>query len=186
MLNMQSVATSLRVGKRAGYLFSAGLAVVLAIQAGTTIFFANFLSKHAEILEAMKNWALPLFLILAGVFIIKGIQALAERRAEVAAPYKGGPFWRGAGMAAMNLLNIPVFFALGSWLVSAGFLRAGFLPKFSYTLGVGVGAIGVFSLYAHLAGWFSRHAAMFTRNINFVIGGFFLILALVQWLRLAG
>jgi len=184
MLNMQAVATALRAGRRAGFLFSMGLALVIAAQVGITIFFTKFLRVNPELLTALRQWAIPVFLFLAVVFIFKGYRARAARKAEVEQPYSGGPFWRGAGMGVMNLLNIPIFFAIGGWLSTVGYLPAGFLPKSAYTLGAGAGAMGVFSLYVLLAEWFNRRAALFTRNINFFIGGFFVLLVVLQGIRM--
>lgn len=184
MLNMQSVATSLRAGRRKGFLFSGGLAVALATQVGITIIFAKFLAIHPEFIEFLKQSAIFLFCLLAVVFIIKGFRAREARKAEINKPYKGGPFWRGVGMGTMNLLNIPLFMAIGGWLSAAGYLPLGFWPRNAYVLGAGAGAMGVFSGYVIAAEWFNRRAAVFTRNINFFIGGFFILLVIIQGVQM--
>lgn len=184
MLNMQAVATSVRVGSRKAYLFSAGLAVVIGAQTALAVLFANLLRDNPSIIPNLKESAIPLFLILAAGFTWKGFRARAARKAEKVRPYKGGPFWRGMMMSMMNILNVPFVFALAGWLMAAGYLSRAFFPRLLYVPGTAIGALLVFLLYARLGDWINRNAALFTRNINFFIGGLFALLALVQSVRL--
>lgn len=87
-------------------------------------------------------------------------------------------------MGVMNLLNIPLFFAIGGWLSTVGYLPLGFWPRNAYVLGAAAGAMFVYSGYVVLAKWFNEHVALFTRNINFFIAGFFLLLVVVQGVRM--
>lgn len=184
MLNMQAVATSVRVGTRKAYLFSAGLAVVIAAQTALAVLFANLLTDNPSILPYIKESAIPLFLLLAVGFTWKGFRARAARKAEKERPYKGGPFWRGMMMSSMNILNVPFVFALAGWLMADGYLSREFLARLFYVPGTALGALLVFFMYARLGDWISRNAALFTRNINFFIGGLFVLLALLQSIRL--
>lgn len=181
---MQVVGTAVRVGKRKAYVFSAGMAAVIGAQTTLAVLFANLLTANPAIVPAIKQWAVPLFLVLALVFVWKGFRALAERKAEVERPYKGDPFWRGMIMSAMNILNIPFIFALAGFLMADGYLSRAFLPRLFYVPGTALGALFVFILYGHLSGWISRNMALFTRNINFFIGGLFALLAIVQAVRM--
>lgn len=184
MLNMQAVATSVRVGRRRAYLFSAGLATVISAQTILAVLFADVLTGNPRIIPAIKEWAIPLFLVLAAVFTWKGYRAREARKADEERPYKGGPFWRGIMMSSMNVLNIPLIFALAGFLMSEGLLSRAFLPRLIYVPGTTLGAFLVFLLYARLSGWISRNMALFTRNINFFIGGLFVVLAVVQAMQM--
>lgn len=184
MLNMQVVATACRAGRSKAYAFSAGLSTVIGLQATLAVFFAHLITGNVFILKGIKQWAIPLFLVLAVVFIAKGFSARAARRAEIEQPYPGGPFWRGFVSSAMNVLNIPFFLAIVGWLLSTGYLTRSFVPRVMFILGTGAGTLGVFFLYARLSGWISDHAAFFTRNINFFLGGLFVVLAAIQAVRI--
>jgi threonine/homoserine/homoserine lactone efflux protein len=184
MLNMQAVATAVRAGRPRAYRFSIGMACVFPIQAGIAIFFANYLTDHPWIMEGLRQWSVPLLIGIGVFFVAKGVSARAERKAEVVKPYKGGPFKRGFGMAFLNILNIPLFFAIGGWLLAHGYLPDTPLPKLIYIFGVGFGALSVFFTYTRLSEWFTRRAAMLTRNINFVIGGLLFTVAVVQAVRM--
>ncbi|MEM9929993.1 MAG: LysE family transporter [Bacteroidota bacterium] len=184
MLNMQAVATACRVGKQRAYVFSAGLATVIAGQATLAVFFAGVFTRNPAFLTGIKEWAIPLFLALAAVFTAKGFRARAARKASIEQPYKGGPFWRGLMMSMMNILNIPLLLGIAGWLIAAGYLAPGFWPRLAYIPGTGLGALLIFFLYARLAEWISKNAAFFTRNINFFLGGLFVLLAAIQAWRI--
>lgn len=184
MLNMQVVGTAVRVGKPKAYVFSAGMAAVIGAQTTLAVLFANLLTSNPTVVPAIKQWAVPLFLVLAVVFVWKGFRARAARKAEVERPYKGGPFWRGMMMSSMNILNIPFVLAIAGYLMAAGYLSRAFLPRLAYVPGTTLGAFLIFMLYGRLSGWISRNMALFTRNINFFIGGLFAVLALVQVVRM--
>ncbi len=184
MLNMQAVSVACQAGRPNAYRFSIGMAIVFPLQAGISIFFANFLTDHPWILEGLRQWAVPLLMAIGGVFIFKGFSARANRKAHINKPYKGGPMKRGFGMAMLNILNIPLFLALGSWLIANGYLPDAPLPKLIFIFGVGIGALIIFVIYTRMADWFSRHAAVLTRNINFVIGGLLVFLAAIQAIRM--
>lgn len=184
MLNMQAVSTAVKAGRPQGYRFAFGMALVFPLQAGVSVFFANYLTSHPWIMEGLKQWAVPLLLIIGLVFIAKGFSARKARKNEVEKPYKGGPVRRGFGIALLNVLNIPLFFAMSGWLLAHGYLPNTPIPKLIYIFGIGIGAYLVFLTYARLADWCTRHAATLTRNINFVIGGLLLILSAVQTVRM--
>lgn len=184
MLNMQAVSTAMRAGRSQGYRFSAGMAVVFPFQAGVGVFFANYLTKHPAVIESVKQWAVPLLLVGAAVFIYKGVSVRKARRQDRELPYNGGPFRRGLGISCLNLLNIPFFFAITGWLLAHDVLPNESRAKLLYLFGVGVGAFLIFLLYARLADWFNRRAGSLTRNINFLIGGLLVFLAVVQVINL--
>jgi len=185
MLNMQVVSTAVRVGKPKAYLFSAGMAMVIGAQTTLAVLFANLLTANPSVVPAIKQWAVPLFLVLALVFVGKGFRARAARKAEVERPYKGGPFWRGMMMSMMNILNIPFVFAIAGFLMADGYLSRAFLPRLAYIPGTTLGAFMIFVLYGRLSGWITRNMALFARNINFFIGGLFALLAVVQAMQMA-
>jgi len=184
MLNMQVVDIAVRAGKPKAYLFSAGMAAVIGAQTTLAVLFANLLTANPSIVPAIKQWAIPLFLILALVFIWKGFRARAARKAEVERPYKGGIFWRGMIMSSMNILNIPLVFAIAGFLMADGYLSRAFLPRLAYVPGTTLGTLLIFVLYGRLSGWITRNMALFARNINFFISGIFVVLAAIQAIRM--
>ena len=183
MLNMTSVNVSLRAGRRAGYAFALGMAVTLTVQAGLAVFFARYLTENTDILMSLRTWAVPMFVGLAGFFLIKGYRAQSADVPAFDRPYRGIPFLRGAILAVMNLLTVPYFFAISGWFLADGYLSTGAPARLAFTLSAGLGALLNFMAYARLADWMHRNAQFFTRHINYFLGGLLLLLAMVQGIR---
>ncbi len=186
LLNMSAVSVSLRAGRATAYRFALGMALTFATQAGLAVFFANFFTRHPHVTLLMREWAVAVFAVLACFFIVKGIQAkrsaLPRRRVE----YGGRPLLKGAGLAMMNLLTVPFFFAICGWLLADGLLAGSGTARTGFTLGAGAGAMFCFGGYVRLADWMDRRAVFLTRNINFLMGGLLVILAVVQGVRVFG
>ena len=182
MLNMQVVSTSLRVGRRKAYLFNLGLVTVIVAQTILAVLFADYLLR-SNIVPTIKQWAIPILIGFALGFLAKGVLARKARHEHRVQEYRGGPFWRGLIISAMNVLNIPFIFALASFQVAHDILPITYLAKCFFVPGVALGAYGVFFGYARSAGWISRHAEYFTRNIYFFVGGLLAFLAVVQGIR---
>ncbi len=182
MLNMNSVSVSLRAGRRAGYIFAAGMATAFTAQAALAVFFASYFTSHPSILLLMKQWAVLVFLVLSAFFLLKGFRARAEESPETR-PYHGSPFMRGLVLALMNLLTIPYFFALCGWMLASDYMQGDLISRSGFTVGAGAGALVIFGAYARLANWFNRRAHFLTRNINFVLGGALVVLAVIQGYR---
>lgn len=185
MLNMQAVSTAVRAGRPRGYRFACGMALVFPLQAGVSIFFANWLTSHAWLLQGLRQWAALLLLAIGAVFLAKGVTARKARQRHEAVHYGGGPLRRGFGVSLLNVLNIPLFLAVSGWLLAHGYLPNRPLPKLVYVFAVGLGALFVFLLYARLADWCSRNAAKMTRNINFLIGGLLVFLAMARAMQMS-
>jgi threonine/homoserine/homoserine lactone efflux protein len=184
MQNMASVSVSLRAGRRAGYQFSLGLTLAFASQATLAVFFANYFTQHPSILVFMKEWATLVFFILAAFFFFKGYRARAASISPGDRPYHGSPLMRGMGLAFMNLLVIPYFFAFSGWLLTGGLLGSAFVHRLSFIVGAAAGAMLIYGAYARSASWIDRKAHFLTRNMNFLLGAILVVIALVQLVRI--
>ena len=183
MLNMQVMSTALRAGRKNAYLFALGVVIIIAVQATLAVLFADYLTR-LNIIPTIKQWAIPLLLILAAGFTFKGYQARKARQKHEVKEYSGGPLWRGLVISAMNLLNIPFIFALASFQLAHGLLPDAYAARLLFVPGVAAGAYGILFGYARSADWLSRHVAYFTRNIYFFVGGLLAMLAVIQVVRL--
>ena len=184
LLNMNTVSVALRAGRRAGYIFGAGMTLAFTAQAALAVFFASYFTAHPSILAFMRQWAVLVLLVLAAFFLNKGFQAQLQHDDLASEPYPGSPFVRGIALALMNLLTVPYFFAVCGWLLSHGYLQGDLSSRTGFTLGAGAGAMLVFGAYARSARWMQRRAQFLTRNINFLLGGILTVLAVVQGMRM--
>jgi threonine/homoserine/homoserine lactone efflux protein len=89
-------------------------------------------------------------------------------------------------MAMLNALTILYFFAVGTLLASRDLVSTGIDSVAVFSVGAGVGSFLMFYLYVIAADWISENAEWFTRNMNYIIGGFFALLACFQAFSMYG
>lgn len=177
LVNMTAVSVSVKRGRRAGLQFIAGGSIVVIFQAFVALIFADVLQQDPTIVDGMKKFAVWLFIILGVGFFWK-----AQTGQVVKARKTGGGriFFAGIGMATANALAIPYFLAMSSFLMAKGHVTEGLLSIGLFSFGAGLGSLVIYVAYVWSADWVSRHAAWLTRNINYIMSGFFFILAILQ------
>lgn len=180
MLNMTAVRTSIEKGKKAGVIFSAGAASFVFVQASIALVFANYLNRHPEIIEKLNIAGVIVFLILAIFFFI---QARKKFKAE-GKNQKGNLFFIGMFMSAINMLAIPFYLGLSTYLSAKEQLILT-QPYISiFVIGAVLGAFMLFVTYVGLANTIVKRVYFIARNINFILSVLFLILALLTLIKI--
>lgn len=170
MLNMTAAKTSLEKGKPNGLKFAAGAASVVIIQAFIAVYFAKKITP--EIITKLQTVAIFVLLALA-FFFYK--QAKKEFKAE-GKDKKGSSFVVGFGMSSLNMLAIP--FYLGASKGADIQLIAPY--NYIFVIGAALGAFTIFAIYASFAEIIAKRAAFIAKNINYILAGLFVVLALVS------
>ena len=173
MLNMTSAKTSLEKGKKQGLLFAAGAASVVIIQAFIAVYFAEKITP--EIVQTLQTVAIFVLLALAYFFYS---QAKKEFKAE-GKDKKGSSYIVGLGMSSLNMLAVPFY------LVAAKGSGIQLIAPYSYlfVIGAALGAFTIFAIYASFAEIIAKKAAFIAKNINYILAGLFVVLAIVTAIR---
>lgn len=180
---MTAVSISMKNGKRAGLLFSAGMAMTTSMHAFLGFGFADYLRKRVDLIDQLHGAVLVLFIVLAAYFLYKGVYTESIETKKVSGrKHFGG----GMMMGVLNALSLIFFFAFGTVLVSKNLVQNGIGNVIFFSIGAGMGAFIVFWLYVQAADWISKNALWLTRNMNYVIGGFFIFLAALQAYNMYG
>ena len=182
MVNMTAVKVSMNQGLRAGFRFSLGGALALAVHAYLAITFARFLSEHPYVLLYFKRAALAIFMALSLVFF-----HLAKKPKQPREAYQqreNTPFIFGFLIMNMNMLNIPYLFATGTLLEAKEWISVEPPNKWLFILGAALGAWSLLVVYAHFAGLIARRARFVARNLNYFLSGLFMLLAILQMIQL--
>ncbi len=180
LINMTAVNVSMKQGVRAGVLFSAGAAAVIFAQAFLAVFFAGYLGRHADILLNLKIGAIIIFFVLSALFFYQGLRP----KVRTGTDGQGPPFLVGLVVAAMNLLNIPFYFTMGTFLQAKEWVDFDRFQGFFFASGAMTGAFLLLALYAYFAQIILERAQYLARNMNYILGGLFFFLALFQWVQL--
>ena len=177
MLNMTAAKTSMEKGRKAGILFAAGAASVVTIQAFIAVYFADKITP--EIISFLGKIA---FFVLMGLAFFFYAQARKKFKAE-GSDKKGNTYIIGMGMSSLNMLAVPFYLGMAklgqeNWEMS---LESPF--RYIYVIGAVLGAFSLFSIYATFATVIAEKAQFIAKNINYILAGLFVILAIASGVK---
>ncbi|MDT0551695.1 LysE family transporter [Urechidicola vernalis] len=180
MLNMTAVQLTVDKGQKESQLFSMGAALVVFIQAGIALFFAKQLNRNPKLLENIEVAGIVVFFVLAVFFFIK---TRSTFKFKVKKEKKNNYFFQGFLMSTMNMLAIPFFLAVGTYLSSNELLIMENTYELSFVFGAGVGAYLLFLTYIVFAKVIIQRANFIAKNINYILSLLFLFLGVLTWLK---
>jgi len=175
MLNMTAARTAIEKGRKAGIQFAAGAASVLFVQGFIAVFFAKYLVANPDIITKLKTAAI---FVLLGLAIFFFTQARKKFKAE-GKQEKGNSFLAGMGMSSLNMLAIPFHLAMATLAESKGWMAVEMPYSVIYVVGAVAGAFTLFSIYAIFAEIIAQKAQFIAQNINYILSGLFVVLAVV-------
>ena len=180
MMNMTAVRMSIVKSLSSGLRFSAGAAFVVIFQAYIALSFAKYLSQHPEVLDTLKKIAVVVFIALAIFFFLQ-----ARRKFEAEGKdRKGNEFWAGALMSSMNMLAIPFYFGYSTIMETKGWIVLEQPYITFFVIGAVTGAFALFATYSYFAQTIVKRAQFIASNINYILSGLFVVLAVVQLINL--
>lgn len=174
MLNMTAARTSIEKGKNAGIQFAAGASSVLFIQGFIAVFFAKYLVANPDVITKLKTAAV---FVLFGLAIFFFMQARKKFKAE-GKQKSGSSFLAGMGMSSLNMLAVPFHLAAATFAESKGWMTIEMPYSVLYVVGAVVGAFTLFSTYAVFAEIIAKKAQFIAKNINYILSGLFVVLAI--------
>ncbi len=180
MLNMTAVRTSIENGRRSGIIFSAGAASVVFIQASIALIFANYLNHHPEIIEQLQMAGIFVFILLAIFFFL---QAKKQFKAKGKAN-KNNIFFTGMLLSSMNMLAIPFYLGLSTYLSARGNLVLKQPYIILFVIGAVLGAFSLFATYTYFSNFIVRRAQFIAKNINYILSILFVLLAITTLLKI--
>lgn len=179
MLNMTAVRTSIERGKKAGIVFSAGAASFVFVQASIALIFANYLNNHPEIIENLKIAATVVFFLLAIFFFIQARKKFNSEGKQK----KGNYFLIGLLMSSMNMLAIPFYLGISTYLSTKGQIILKQPHITIFVVGAVLGAFFLFVIYASFATVIQNKAQFIAKNINYILSVLFLFLGLLTLIK---
>jgi threonine/homoserine/homoserine lactone efflux protein len=182
-LNISAMQISVSDGTRPALYFSAGAVLVEIIYVRITLVAMTWFRKHKRLLLGMEWFTLVVILALALSSFYTAMNPSVK-----ASPILSNTvhrFWLGAGMSAVNPLQVPFWFGWSTILASKNLL----LPKESLYLTY-IAGIGIGTLIGHCIFIFGGRFLVEKLNtgqdvVNMVIGLIFLVTAILQGVRMA-
>lgn len=172
MLNMTTVRTSIEQGRNSGFLFALGASAVNALQALVAFAFLRFLDSNPDILDWLKRLGVVILFSLAYYFFQKSKKVVSAKEDT----NHTHPLVKGAFLSSINMLALPYYFGSALGLEAGNQITA--ISPFIYIMAIGVflGGLLMFSLYAILAEVVAKRSAFITKNLNILLSILFIIL----------
>lgn len=179
MLNMTALKIRINNGKLDSLKFSVGAALVVFIQAGIALFFAEYLVNNPNILDTLKIIAVLVFFILAFFFFLLSRKELNPK----ATNQKGNFFLKGIGMSSINMLAIPFYLGISIYLTAIDKLIIEQPYIMLFVFGSGLGSFLIFYTYIQFAKIIIKRVSFIAKNINFILSLLFLVLGIFTLIK---
>lgn len=176
MLNMTSLKVALERGEKSGQQFALGASVIIFIQALIALFFAKKFSDNPNLLDEIETAGTVVFFALSVFFFIKTRSKFKLKKQE--GKFKNY-FFQGLAMSSMNMLKIPYYLAISTYLGAQGYMLMEKPYHLSFAVGGGMGAYFLFLTYIIFAKVIHKRANFIARNINYILCLLFLFLGVM-------
>lgn len=187
MINMSIVGISVKNNLKSGMVFSLGALLIGGIQEWFSLSCSDMIVENKGVLEVLTNSAVFVLILLGSVFLYKGIKERKQKE-EISNPAdeksNQGFFFRGVFTSMLNFLAIPYWMVVGTVFGAKGWLSFE-RPELDYFIVGGViGMMCLFVGYVFLSEILAKRMAHVARNMSFILGVIFLLLGVIQLIRL--
>ncbi len=183
LLNMNAAKTSVEKGKKNGITFGLGVGAVVMLQAYLAVRISKILSRNPEIIEILMEIALVIFGVLSVFFFVKGKKQRNES-IEFVGGKKRSSFSKGAFLAALNLLTIPYYAGMNTFLHSQGFMNYTITDEVIFIISAGCGTFLAMYLYVFYFDRMEQKTNRFSKNANYILSALMLVLFGITLIRL--
>jgi threonine/homoserine/homoserine lactone efflux protein len=181
-LNISAMEISIADGYRPALYFSTGALLVEVVYVRFTLVAMGWFRQHKKLLMGME-W-LTLIIILA--------LAVSSFYAAMNPSVRSSPilsnaihrFWLGAGMSAVNPLQVPFWFGWSTVLSNRNVLKREQNHYVPYIAGIGIGTLIGHCIFIFGGKFLVDSMDAKQDVIQWTIGGIFLVTAIIQWIKM--
>jgi threonine/homoserine/homoserine lactone efflux protein len=181
-LNMSAMQISLSDGIRPAILFSTGALLVEIIYVRLSLVAMNRILRHKRLLMSLEWVTLVIITALAIASFYAASHTSVHRNPLLSNAVHR--FWLGAGMSALNPLQIPFWFGWSTVLFNRGVLRQQGSDFNAYILGIGLGTFLGNAVFIFGGRLLVDRLNANQHVLNWFIGGIFTVTALIQLVRM--
>ena len=180
MLNMTVLKIRIDKGKKESLKFAFGASLVVFLQAGIALFFADYFTKNPRIIELLKILAVFVFFILSIFFFFLS----RKETKNISTKTKGNYFFKGIGMSSINMLGIPFYLGISIYLASIQkiIIEQPYISIFIF--GASLGAFLLFYTYVIFAKIIIVKVSFIAKNINLILSLLFFGLGILTVIKM--
>jgi threonine/homoserine/homoserine lactone efflux protein len=181
-LNMSAMQIAITDGYYPAVLFALGALLVEMIYVRMTLVAMGWFRAHKKLLVVMEWLTLIIILVLAISSFYTAMHPTLKANPILSNTIHR--FWLGAGLSAINPLQIPFWFGWSTVLTGKGILvRNGFNYVY-YILGIGIGTFIGFTVFIFGGKLLVDRLDAQQNIIQWILGGIFLITGIIQAVRM--
>lgn len=184
-LNIAAMQIGVQESTRRALLFALGVAIVELVYVRLSLKGVDWIMANQKVFYWME-WATVVLFSVLGISSLLAARKQASQKKNLLLNNTVNRFWLGVTMSAVNPVQIPFWFMWSSYLFSVKILQSGSLNFNVYTAGIGVGTVAGLLLFIFGGRWLVRRLNAGQRTLNFLVGGVFIMSAIVQLVRLLG
>lgn len=183
LVNMTVAKTCLQSGKKNGILVAIGAGFIILIQALIAILLAKYIFNNDYVRTMLLRTGVVIFIIMGIYFLITAKKARVKRVKPV--KHRGlRSLGKGALIAAINILPIPYFCALGAALNVSGSVSYDFVAIAAFIFAASSGSFTALYIYVLCFERIEKKAVNLTKYTNYFMAALMLVLVILTLIRM--
>lgn len=184
LINLTAAKISLIDGKNNALKFVFGALLVISFQTYISVFFAQYINSHQEIVLLIREIGLGIFIALSVYFLKFAKKPSAPSPTTKVIKSKRNRFLVGMFVSAINFFPIPYYVLISITLATYKLFSFELIQEFVFVFGVLIGSSMVFYMYVEFFNKMKNKADYFITNMNRIIGAITGIVALITLINL--
>ena len=170
LINMTAAKISMNEGKTIALSFVLGALVTVLVYVFVAVIFAQFISRHLEIVSVLKEVGVFVFGMLSIYFFWVAKKPNQNKSKKLKVKGKSNRFFFGMVLSSVNVLPIPFYVFTSMGLYASGYLTFEYLPIITFVLGVLGGTFLAFYIYVFAFRMIEKKAEYLLNNFNTILG----------------
>lgn len=183
LVNMTVAKTCVQRGKKDGLLVAIGASVIVFFQALIAVLLAQYIFNNPFVRNILLRTGLVIFVLMTIYFFVMA-QRKKNKNVEVSDTTGTKSFLKGMAVAALNILPIPFFVAIGVALNVGGSADYHVFDILVFTLGASLGTFTTLYFYILFFAKIEDRANYFSRYSNYFMAILMLILVFITLIRI--
>lgn len=182
-LNVAAMQIGIQESIRDAMFFSLGSLLVEMIYVRVSLVGIDWVRKQQKLMKAMEWITLGIVLALAVGSFVAALKDGGETK-NVMLQNNMHRFLLGMFMCAINPVQIPFWFGWSTVLFSKNILEPNRAQYNSYIIGIGLGTLAGNCVFIFGGQWMVQKISNSEQYLNWVIGGIFLLTAIIQLIKI--
>lgn len=182
-LNVAAMQIGIQESIRDAMYFSLGSLLVEMIYVRVSLVGIDWVRKQQKLMKAMEWITLGIVLALAVGSFVAALKDGGETK-NVMLQNNMHRFLLGMFMCAINPVQIPFWFGWSTVLFSKNILEPNRAQYNSYIIGIGLGTLAGNCVFIFGGQWMVQKISNSEQYLNWVIGGIFLLTAIIQLIKI--